>query len=257
MDNDTRTATLTVKGFTPYAQIPKWILRNPELSHGSVRLYGVIMSYADNETLAAFPSRETLAKDMGVTVRSIGSYISELEKAGVMEVERRRNKRTGNFYANHYVLCFNDPATIEPEEEYFPRREEADFPVTKPTTLTKPTSSLPSSPAMTNPLTPSHSDGHTIHSQLGITKDEAQSLVSRALELYSSGDDSGCSDEWERFAEEIEHVTGCFVGDAIANKRWGERLAKMIEEESGRPRYAASSWLAQMVRWADKVPYAA
>lgn len=107
MDN---VSTLKIKGFTPYAQIPRWILRaGDKLSHGAVRLYGVIMTYADNSTRAAFPSREKLAEDMGVKVRSISSYIKELEDFGALEVTRRRNKKTGNFYANHYVLVFTEP----------------------------------------------------------------------------------------------------------------------------------------------------
>ena len=249
MDNDTRTATLTVKGFTPYAQIPKWILRNPELSHGSVRLYGVIMSYADNETLAAFPSRETLAKDMGVTVRSIGSYISELEKAGVMEVERRRNKRTGNFYANHYVLCFNDPATIEPEEEYFPRREEADFPVTKPTTLTKPTSSIAYDSRIVEPLSPSPSgDGHTLSKQLGTSKEVARYLIDIVLAIYNSGERWWNEDGyWVELETAFEEYLDLEAGDAIANRGWDARLEKIMRDNLHvGERYAASVYLGML-----------
>lgn len=128
MDNS---STLEIKGFTPYAQIPRWILRaGDKLSHGAVRLYGVIMTYADNSTRAAFPSREKLAEDMGVKVRSISTYIKELEDFGALEVTRRRNKKTGNFYANHYVLVFTEPGA-----EICTPRDAVDCPRTKPTVL--------------------------------------------------------------------------------------------------------------------------
>lgn len=108
MEDDT--STLTVEGFTPYAQIPRWVLRaGDQLSHGAVRLYGIIMTYADNNSRAAFPGREKLAGDLGIKARTVSTYIKELEEFGAMRVTRRRNKRTGNFYANHYVLVFSDP----------------------------------------------------------------------------------------------------------------------------------------------------
>lgn len=138
------TSTLTIEGATPFAQIPRWILRSGDhLSHGAVRLYGVIMTYADNTSRTAFPARERLGEDLGVSVRSIGKYVKELEEFGALKVTRRRNKRNGNFYANHYVLVF-DP----PQEAQFPRREEAGFPITTPTEVTTPTTVTRPSQAM-------------------------------------------------------------------------------------------------------------
>lgn len=135
MDNHSNEPTLQVQGFTPYAQIPRWILRHQgKLSAASVNLYGVIMSYADNSTKAAFPGREKLAEDMGVKVRSISTYIKELEEFGALKVTRRRNKRTGNFYANHYVLVFEAPCA-----EYCTPPNAEDCPVTTPTVLPTPT----------------------------------------------------------------------------------------------------------------------
>lgn len=135
MENTTNTSTLTVQGFTPYAQVPRWILRaGGKLSHGAVRLYGVIMSYADNETKAAFPSRHKLGEDLGVKEWSISKYIKELESYGALTVSRRRNKRTGNFYANHYILMFEDPCVQKPTPPPV-----QDHTITKPTSLTTPT----------------------------------------------------------------------------------------------------------------------
>lgn len=101
--------TLQTTG-TPYAQVPVWILRSgANLSNGARAVYGVIMSYADNNTRVAFPSRETLAEDLGVSVATVKRAIKELENFGALNVTRQRNKRTGNFFANRYTLVFDSP----------------------------------------------------------------------------------------------------------------------------------------------------
>lgn len=136
--------TFEVEGFTPYAQIPRWILRSGgTLPAGAVQLYGIIMTYADNTTHAAFPSRERLAADMGVSVSTVGRFIKALEDFGAISVQRRRNRRTGNFYANHYVLRFTDPSMqtcrSEPQVTSDLRREVTSDPRTTPTISTTPT----------------------------------------------------------------------------------------------------------------------
>lgn len=128
-DSSTTSETFAIQGFTPYAQVPRWIIRSgSQLSHGAVRLYGVIMTYADNDTRAAFPGKEKLSQDIGSSVRSVFTYMKELEAFGALIVTRRRNKRTGNYYANHYVLVFNDPSAVDCR-----RPSEVDGPISKPT----------------------------------------------------------------------------------------------------------------------------
>ena len=138
MEDDT--STFVVRTSTPFAQVPRWIIRaGKDLSQGARSLYADIMTYADNDQRSAFPSQQRLADDLGVSERSIRTYMGELEAFGALEVERRRNRKTGNFYANHYVLAFTDPRGTGA-----PRREGTDAPVTTPTTPTTPTSPTPS-----------------------------------------------------------------------------------------------------------------
>ena len=110
------TSTLTIEGFTPYAQVPRWVVRSEgALSGNAVHLYGVLMSYADNGTKAAFPSRSRLARDMGRSVNTVKRAMAELEAYGALKVERRRSKVTGANISNMYTLVFADPrATREP-----------------------------------------------------------------------------------------------------------------------------------------------
>lgn len=114
MEDDT--STLAIEGFTPYAQVPRWVVRSGgALSGNAVHLYSVLMTYADNGSKAAFPSRATLAGDMGRSVNTVKRAMAELEAFGALKVTRRRSKTTGANISNFYVLVFADPrATREP-----------------------------------------------------------------------------------------------------------------------------------------------
>lgn len=116
MDNHSNESTLQVQGFTPYSQVPRWVLRSGgKLSHGAVRLYGVIMSYTDSNNTVAFPGQTRLSEDMGCGTRSIYTYMKELESFGALIIQKRRNERWGQFKSNNYVLVFNDPSAVECE----------------------------------------------------------------------------------------------------------------------------------------------
>jgi hypothetical protein len=43
--------------------IPHWVIM-ANISDGALRLYAVLMKYADNDTGTAFPARSTLARDI-------------------------------------------------------------------------------------------------------------------------------------------------------------------------------------------------
>lgn len=151
--------------FIAFAMIPRWLLRSGgKLSSTATHLYAVIMTYADNITKFGFPSRETLAEDMGVSVATVKRAIKELEQADVVTVRREYNKKTGNFRSNQYTLVYESPwVTGEPRDDEGnsprvthdprpqciddPRPRVADDPITRPT-LTKPTQLEKSPPAV-------------------------------------------------------------------------------------------------------------
>lgn len=265
MNDDTRTSTLEVEGFTPYAQIPQWVLRSGgKIPAGAVHLYGVIMTYADNTTRAAFPSRERLAADMGVSVSTVGRFIKALEDSGAITVQRRRNARTGNFYANHYVLRFTQPAAqeqtcrSEPEVTSDPRREVTSDTRTRPTILTTPTNTSNAIvDAREKQRTPSTAaDDLSLHTQTGLTEESASSTVSWIFEniyqprrYYYGSDDS---EAWDLLAEALGDFTGEDILSIFEDKRWDERLFEIIEKDvsDGKTvRYGISQWLAQLVNW--------
>ena len=98
---------------------------------------------------------------------------------------------------------------------------------------------------------------HSTDDRLGISKEAKYYLISEAVKLYEAGDrywdDEG---GWYAFTEEIETITGADVGDLIANRRFDERLAEVIELHRARgPRYGASAWLRTLVNTSRTQPY--
>ena len=72
-----------------YGITPEWLL-DSLISDRAVRLFATLAAkYAGRDTDKAFPSRTTLALDIGCSVDSIDRAIKELEKVGALSVERR------------------------------------------------------------------------------------------------------------------------------------------------------------------------
>ena len=67
-----------------FTMTPEWLFE--EVSEEAVMTYVVIGFYADRETLQCFPSRDLLAKRMGVSVRTVDRRIGELTEAGALVV---------------------------------------------------------------------------------------------------------------------------------------------------------------------------
>lgn len=218
--------TLSIQGFTPYAQVPRWILRSGDrLSHTAVRLYGVIMTYADNSTRAAFPSREKLAQDVGASVATVKRAVKELEDQGAIIVTRRRNKKTGNFYANHYVLVFENPWVTDD-----PARKVMDDPISKLTNITTSTDFHVEDESSTveKSFTPEQSSGTTPGSLLPKQRYELRARIRQIGKLIQEGHKfygDLVQDEWYDFSRLMEeafkddyHNTA--MADLLDNGKW-------------------------------------
>ena len=243
-DDNHTSGTLEVEGFTPYAQVPVWILRKPDLSLGAKALYGALMSYADNRTKLAFPGQERVAADLGCTVRTVYKYMKELEESGILSVERRRNKRTGNFYANSYVLRFADPS----ERTFRPSVEQA-FRVTRPTDLTTPTSVLaqasppPDVPDVSAQASPPPASSRQTDRQRQVT------LMQQALAEMTAWPDMG-----EDAMDALEEELGRQVGNDLLNGGIGDWLLG-ISQRSGGGRYGAGAALNAYLGWIGNQPF--
>lgn len=86
-------------GFT---QIPNFILKDPSLSVGAKVAYSMFLSYAWHND-SCFPGQERLAEDMGMSRSRVTDFIGELEKAGLVSIQRRGQGKT-NFYTIHFQV---------------------------------------------------------------------------------------------------------------------------------------------------------
>jgi predicted transcriptional regulator len=72
------------------------------LSVGAKISYAALLSYAWHND-CVFPGLETLAGDIGTSVRSVKTYVKELESFGVIEIKRRGLGKT-NIYRLHFTV---------------------------------------------------------------------------------------------------------------------------------------------------------
>ena len=72
-----------------YGITPEWLL-DSGVSDRGIRLFSTIAAkYADRDTATGFPSRKTLASDLGCSTDSIDRALRELEKVGAIVTEHR------------------------------------------------------------------------------------------------------------------------------------------------------------------------
>ena len=76
---------LTAKGFT---MVPNHILISNQLSPGAKLTYAMLLKYAWQNDFC-FPGQERLAKDMGVSDRSVRTYLQELETQRFVDIKQR------------------------------------------------------------------------------------------------------------------------------------------------------------------------
>lgn len=78
------------RGFRfPFAQIPEALLDDERVSDRGVRLWALIDRYSGTDE-GAWPSRETLARRLAVSIDTLDRAVRDLEQTGWMHVERRK-----------------------------------------------------------------------------------------------------------------------------------------------------------------------
>jgi DNA-binding MarR family transcriptional regulator len=96
--------TILLEGFDPvsaygFTQVPNVILRDKKLTLGAKMTYAMLLSYAWQKE-SCFPGQERLAQDIGVSKRSVVSFMRELVRSGYVEKKRRGLGKT-NVYIVH------------------------------------------------------------------------------------------------------------------------------------------------------------
>ncbi len=108
-----RADPVTQQGFT---QLPNFILRDPKLTAGAKVVYAMFISYGWHNNFC-FPGQEKLATDMGVTRPRVTQLIGELERAGLITIQRRGQGKT-NIYVVHFQVKPRDK-TSRSKQVYF------------------------------------------------------------------------------------------------------------------------------------------
>ena len=83
-------------GFT---QVPNFLLDSNRVSPGAKLAYALLLRYAWQNDYC-YPSQQRLAADMGVTPRSLITYLQELQKVDWIKVERRGQGKSNVYELN-------------------------------------------------------------------------------------------------------------------------------------------------------------
>jgi len=95
-----------------FVQMPNFVLRNPDLSMGAKVVYAMFLSYAWNND-SCFPGQERLAQDMGMSRSRVTEFVGELERAGLISIQRRGLGKT-NIYTVHFQVKSKHPDVGRP-----------------------------------------------------------------------------------------------------------------------------------------------
>ena len=87
---------LTANGFT---MVPNHVLVSEKISPGAKLAYAMLLKYAWQNDYC-FPGQERLAKDMGVTDRSVRTYLQELEGEKFVGIKQRGQGRPNLYELN-------------------------------------------------------------------------------------------------------------------------------------------------------------
>jgi len=74
-----------------FAKLPFWVISEhfPHLTNGALRLYTVLLKYADFDTMTAFPSYRSITKSHGIAPATIKNGLDQLQARGLVQISRQ------------------------------------------------------------------------------------------------------------------------------------------------------------------------
>lgn len=91
----------------PFAIVPIWIIKSA--SGSALSVYAILAArWADRDENTCFPSRSTIAEELGVSVKTVDRAVKELTEIGALEVSSRYND-DGYQTSNFYRLAMTEP----------------------------------------------------------------------------------------------------------------------------------------------------
>jgi hypothetical protein len=111
---------------------PNAILRNGKITIGARMTYGMLLSYGWQKDFC-FPAQEQLAKDLGISDRSVRTHLSELRELGLVSWKQQGLNRPNIYFIHAFPSLEEETAESKPMEisgpENFPVRTGSTFPV--------------------------------------------------------------------------------------------------------------------------------
>jgi len=101
-EKNIRLDTLDPVALHGFTQVPNFILKDPKISVGAKVAYAMFLSYAWHND-SCFPGQDRLADDMGLSRVRVTQLIAELERVGLVSIQRRGQGKT-NLYTIHFQV---------------------------------------------------------------------------------------------------------------------------------------------------------
>ena len=93
----------TAMGFT---QVPNFLLKSKKLNPGDKLTFAMLLSYAWQHDFC-FPGQVRLAKDMGVSERTVRAHLKALEAEGLLTIKQRGQGKTNIYELNLTIGDFS------------------------------------------------------------------------------------------------------------------------------------------------------
>jgi len=111
----------SVKWEVNFTRIPNWLLTHRDsegkpLSPQAIKVFVALASFADNNTMEAFPSQQLLSERAGMNLRTVQRHLKELQDLEVIKVYKKSNGKD-KWVSNIYKLVVQPPSTMFDSEK--------------------------------------------------------------------------------------------------------------------------------------------
>ena len=97
---------VTTRGRPSFAQVPRWLAEDGQVSSNAVKVYAILTRWADLPD-GAYPALATVAERLGASKDTARRAVRELRERGALEVVPQRDGKVQR--SNLYVLHYADP----------------------------------------------------------------------------------------------------------------------------------------------------
>ena len=103
-----------------FVQIANALIRNKEIGNGAFRVFCDLLTYRFNNG-RVFPSHNTIAKDIGVDVRTVRNHVKTLKKLGLISWKKQGFSKSNEYIINDENFFTNDH--LNNENSFSPNRK--------------------------------------------------------------------------------------------------------------------------------------